>query len=374
MVGILRENENVSGSRDSHSWSLAPAIQTRPKVKMYLLKPKGCGGVSMMNSIPCCVQIIRKTLGTVKVVFILSDMGGQPWVKLFSLPTVLIWSGFVLSFSMTRHSSTAGYLCGQSYYSVQGANAFVPVESGGLFFDVAHKYCLSGLQNWRDGPLNHNRFWEPTGPHPPPPLAVELGDGPIGSGCSLAEMGAVVLNTRDPLTKSKLSHMAYSRWRQQILPIGVSQPPPRPARPLKPLLVSPKEIPDSKNSGLPLNVYMLHNLAHVELNAIDLAWDTNVWFSPYTDLLGEGFFVVVNFAHVAVMRVAILLGVHRDWLSLVSAMETCQLIGSEKSSDNVASHLAAIPLVQEARERDAGPRVVQKLVGCGLKHCGEECR
>lgn len=61
--------------------------------------------------------------------------------------------------------------------------------------------------------------------------------------------------------------------------------------------VSPKEIPAPKNSGLPLNAYMLHNLAHVELNAIDLAWDTVVRFSPFTDILGEGFFA--DFAHVA---------------------------------------------------------------------------
>ncbi|KAL8487531.1 hypothetical protein ACS0TY_024004 [Phlomoides rotata] len=54
--------------------------------------------------------------------------------------------------------------------------------------------------------------------------------------------------------------------------------------------VSPKEIPPPKSSGLPLNAYMLHNLAHVELNAIDLAWHAVVWFSPYVKLLGEGFF------------------------------------------------------------------------------------
>lgn len=42
---------------------------------------------------------------------------------------------------------------------------------------------------------------------------------------------------------------------------------------------------------------MLHNLAHVELNAIDLAWDTVVRFSPYLDVLGHGFFI--DFAHVA---------------------------------------------------------------------------
>lgn len=61
--------------------------------------------------------------------------------------------------------------------------------------------------------------------------------------------------------------------------------------------VPPKEIPSPKHSGLSLNAYMLHNLAHVELNAIDLAWDTVVRFSPYSDLLGDGFFA--DFAHVA---------------------------------------------------------------------------
>ncbi|CAL5391407.1 unnamed protein product [Camellia sinensis] len=54
---------------------------------------------------------------------------------------------------------------------------------------------------------------------------------------SLAEMGALVLNTADPLTKSKLSHMAYSLWRQQNLPIGVSQPPHRPVGSPKPHLL-----------------------------------------------------------------------------------------------------------------------------------------
>ena len=43
--------------------------------------------------------------------------------------------------------------------------------------------------------------------------------------------------------------------------------------------VRPKHVPSPKESGLPLNVYMLLNLAHVELNAIDLAWDTVARFS-----------------------------------------------------------------------------------------------
>lgn len=61
--------------------------------------------------------------------------------------------------------------------------------------------------------------------------------------------------------------------------------------------VLPKDIPSPKHSDLPLNAYLLHNLAHVELNAIDLAWDTVVRFSPYSEHLGEEFFH--DFAHVA---------------------------------------------------------------------------
>ncbi|KAF5950351.1 hypothetical protein HYC85_012344 [Camellia sinensis] len=249
----------------------------------------------------------------------------------------------------------------------------------------------SGLQNWRENPINHNRFWGPSGPQS---LALsgfdEVNEGPMALSSSLAEMGALVLNTADPLTKSKLSHMAYSLWRRQNLPIGVSQPPHRPARSPKPQLVSPKEIPAPKNSGLPLNAYMLHNLAHVELNAIDLAWDTVVRFSPHSELLGEGFFA--DFAHVADDESR-----HFAWCSQRLAelgfsygdMPAHNLLWREceKSSHNVAARLAAIPLVQittrclyfdianrfscsfsqpiEARGLDAGTRLVQKLIGFG---------
>ncbi|XP_052726951.1 uncharacterized protein LOC108333083 isoform X2 [Vigna angularis] len=132
--------------------------------------------------------------------------------------------------------------------------------------------------------------------------------------------------------------------------------------------VSPKEIPAPKDSGLPLNAYMLHNLAHVELNAIDLAWDTVVRFSPYSEILGEGFFA--DFAHVADDESR-----HFSWCSQRLAelgfkygdMPAHNILWREceKSSDNVAARLAVIPLVQEARGLDAGPRLVKKLVGFG---------
>ncbi|CAN4117571.1 unnamed protein product [Withania somnifera] len=186
---------------------------------------------------------------------------------------------------------------------------------------------------------------------------------------SLAEMGAVVLCTSDPLVNSKLTHLSYCRLRQEGLPVGSFEPTVRPARPSKlPQLVTSKEIPSPKHSGLSLNAYMLHNLAHVELNAIHLAWDTVVRFSPYNDLLGDGFFA--DFAHVADDE-----SHHFTWCSLrlselgvsYGDMPAQNFLWREceKSSNNVAARLISIPLVQEARYLDAGPRLVQKLIGFG---------
>ncbi|XP_075478241.1 uncharacterized protein LOC142519189 [Primulina tabacum] len=228
----------------------------------------------------------------------------------------------------------------------------------------------SGLHHWRRSPLNDHRYWGPNGPiQEPHETEIATHSFPSLNSCaSLAEMGGVVLSTADPLIKAKLSHLAFAKWREKGLPVGVSDAPLAPARPTKPLLVSPKEIPPPKSSGLPLNAYMLHNLAHVELNAIDLAWDTVVRFSPFMELLGEGFFA--DFAHVADDESR-----HFTWCS-----QRLEELGfsygdmpahsflwreCEKSSGDVTARLAVIPLVQEARGLDAGPRLVKKLIGFG---------
>ncbi|KAJ4765800.1 DUF455 family protein [Rhynchospora pubera] len=223
-----------------------------------------------------------------------------------------------------------------------------------------------GLDTWRRAPPCELRQWGPKGPIPEelPVREVES----IESASSLAELGAVVLSTADPLAKSHLSHLAFSKWRRLKLPVGHAVAPDRPARPEKPVLVSTKEVPAPKNSGLPLNAYMLHNLAHVELNAIDLAWDTVVRFSPLHGLLGDGFFD--DFARVADDESR-----HFGWCSQrlrelgfkYGDMPAHNLLWREcaKTAGDVSARLAAIPLVQEARGLDAGPRLVQKLVGCG---------
>lgn len=103
----------------------------------------------------------------------------------------------------------------------------------------------SGLQSWRESPVNEDRKWGPNGPQPQPSLlhsqsqpdAYDSHMAAASSASSLAELGALVLSTSDPLMKSRLSHLAYSRWRLENLPLGLAEPPSRPARPIKPDLV-----------------------------------------------------------------------------------------------------------------------------------------
>ena len=52
-----------------------------------------------------------------------------------------------------------------------------------------------------------------------------------------------------------------------------------PGRPPRPLLVSPKEVPQRSLSTIPGRAALIHALAHIEFNAVNLALDI-VWRFP----------------------------------------------------------------------------------------------
>ena len=96
----------------------------------------------------------------------------------------------------------------------------------------------SGLQNWRENPINDKLIWGPDGPLRPPVSDHSTDNLTEKSVASLAEYGALVLHTSDPQEKARISHLAFERWICGELPVGESQPPDRPARPTKPSLAS----------------------------------------------------------------------------------------------------------------------------------------
>src|SRR5258707_13454732 len=106
---------------------------------------------------------------------------------------------------------------------------------------------------------------------------------------SLAKAAVAVLCAADPATKVALSREVAAHWRKGGVAVGRAPPPPRPARPERPLLLPPRDMPKRRNFGSPAGrIALLHALAHIELNAIDLAWDLVARFAD--DSLPHAFF------------------------------------------------------------------------------------
>lgn len=94
----------------------------------------------------------------------------------------------------------------------------------------------------------------------------------------LAEMACHVLETGDGRAKTALSRDYAAQWfaaraSGDLPAIGKAAPPLHPARPDKPELLSPRDVP-RRRPGTPAGrVAILHAIAHIELNAVDLHWD-----------------------------------------------------------------------------------------------------
>jgi uncharacterized ferritin-like protein (DUF455 family) len=107
----------------------------------------------------------------------------------------------------------------------------------------------------------------------------------------LAEMAVQVLNTADGRAKAALSHKHAAAWRASRaagtpLPIGQATPPETPARPATPELLDPRDVPRRRPNTGPGRIALIHAIAHIELNAIDLHWDIIARFTDHPMPLG----------------------------------------------------------------------------------------
>eukprot|EP00210_Caulerpa_lentillifera_P004551 g4341.t1 len=181
---------------------------------------------------------------------------------------------------------------------------------------------------------------------------------------TLPECGELVLRTADPIRKAQLTHRIYSDLKDDKIAIhGIGFAPDWPARPVKPKLVSPKEVPSIGDSDLPRSVFTLHNLAHIELNAIDLAWDTLVRFAPLR--LWDDFYI--DFAHVADDESR-----HFCWCEQRmnelghhygdQPVHSILWRSAQDSHQDVTARLALVSMGQEARGLDEGPRLASRLL------------
>ena len=142
--------------------------------------------------------------------------------------------------------------------------------------------------------------------------------------------------------------------------------PERPGRPSKPELLPPRAMPRRSAHGLENRIALLHALAHIELNAIDMSWD----------LIGR-------FAHHPMPR-----AYFDDWVRVGSEEAKhfkllCERLGelgaaygdlpahdglwqsAQATGGSLIARMAVVPLVLEARGLDVSPSIIASLEAAG---------
>ena len=180
----------------------------------------------------------------------------------------------------------------------------------------------------------------------------------------LAKAAEHVLRTADPWEKTALSRATTAEWRTvreagALPPIGRADPPDHPARPERPVLKPPRDVPRRRPGSPAGRIAMLHAIAHIELNAVDLHWD-----------------ILARFAHVSMPP-----GFYDDWVQAADdeskhfglLSDRLVALGSSygaldahagmwraatETAHDLPARLAIVPMVLEARGLDVTPGMI----------------
>lgn len=177
-------------------------------------------------------------------------------------------------------------------------------------------------------------------------------------------MAVEVLTSADGRAKTALSRRHAAAWfaaRESGTPppVGRAVPPDFPARPEKPVLLDPRDVPRRRPGTAAGRLAILHAVAHIELNAVDLHWD-----------------IIARFADVNMP-----LGFHDDWVKAADEesrhfnliCDCLEAHGSDygalaahagmwraatDTADDLMGRLAVVPMVLEARGLDVTPGMI----------------
>ncbi|MBO9462743.1 MULTISPECIES: ferritin-like domain-containing protein [unclassified Labrenzia] len=169
----------------------------------------------------------------------------------------------------------------------------------------------------------------------------------------------------DTAEKVRLAYAVSRAWFQRELALGSPSRdgamPDRPGRPEKPVLLAPRDMPKRSLKGKAGRLALIHSLAHIELNAVDLTWDLIGRFahvrlprSYYDDWVRVGLEEAKHFAMLQ-ERLAKLDATYGDLPAHDGLWQAAQDTGHD-----LAARLAIIPLVLEARGLDITPPMIEK--------------
>ncbi len=184
---------------------------------------------------------------------------------------------------------------------------------------------------------------------------------------TLSQAACAVLNAADPAEKCRLSRAYAADWRAgRITGIGDTLPPARPARPARPQLLHPKEMPRRSYGGERGRIGLIHALAHIELNAIDLGWDIVARFAHENlprEFASDWVQVALDEVEHFEMLVRLLATLGAAYGDLPAHDGLWQ--AAEKTADDVLARLVVVPMTLEARGLDTTPPTMDKLARNG---------
>ncbi len=168
----------------------------------------------------------------------------------------------------------------------------------------------------------------------------------------------------DPREKSKLTRVCAQRWRSgeitfespqgDVVAIDV------PGRPAQPELVHPSKVGKRRVGGREGLASLIHAIAHIEFNAINLAWDAVYRFRDMPEQFYHDWVKVADeeayHYTLLVERLAELGYAYGDFTAHDGLWDMAC-----RTRHDVLVRMALVPRVMEARGLDATPKIVSRL-------------
>lgn len=171
---------------------------------------------------------------------------------------------------------------------------------------------------------------------------------------------------------------AAAKCRTALLVVTTSEPggdllrpPSRPARPPEPALILPRDAPRRRLGSVEGRIALLHALAHIELNAVDLAFDMALRFAGEAASAGlDAQAFVADWFQVGREEAKHFLMIEDrlgDLGSRYGALPAHDGLweAAEATSDSLLARLAIAPMVLEARGLDVTPGMADRLAKAG---------
>lgn len=168
----------------------------------------------------------------------------------------------------------------------------------------------------------------------------------------------------DPLRKAALTRHHAAQYRAGQLKLGDASAPPEPirmpGRPPQLRLVHPRDVPRRGLGNAEGRAAFIHAIAHIELNAIDLAWDAVYRFRGLPGAFHADWVGVADdeSRHFLLLRERLqAYGFdYGDFAAHNGLWEMC-----EKTAHDGLARMALVPRVLEARGLDVTPGMITKL-------------